>query len=334
MSYCHGRNQNGNGNGNLESLIAVAVSKEISASSTSTATSGWTWRNAKKDKKKGHHAASQSFDWELIDPRASDFEHTADRVGPLLAPQSTLHTAAQAVEKYFARAAIRDIEQWKEQQESFSGVASVAAAASHHDSNQNHNRISKKMPGRDMLRMLDKATEQLSKRVLRRQQALEESSRKVRLMEDRLVKLKQTSDRSWEAVYQAEAKVTKKVEQILKDRSREREKQRLAQLREQEKEQAQHVATGGGLGTTSEEIWDIVNSVAESMDDGSFEPMDMPSAPIKAPRDRSKEDTDNADALASVNSADKSETLPVGFKRSHRARGWLTRVEDGGHESR
>jgi hypothetical protein len=46
----------------------------------------------------------------------------------------------------------------------------------------------------------------------------------------------------------------------------------------------------GTLGTTTEEIWSIVSEVAESMEDGSFEPMDLPSAPFSMPTDKSKDE--------------------------------------------
>ena len=196
--------------------------------------------------------------WELIDPRASDFEPRTDRVGPLRAPQSTLHQAVQAMQNYQNTSAQRDLERFRDDE-------------------------------------LDTSLVQLSERVERRQQALEETSRSVRVMEEMLVQRKQTADKCWEAVYQAEAKAVRKVEQILKEKSREREKQRLADMRQQEKQ------TDTGLGTTSEEIWDIVTAVADSMDDASFEPMmDLPSGPLKAPRDKSRE----TDGVAAENGQD------------------------------
>ena len=182
--------------------------------------------------------AIRGSDWELIDPRAGEFEVGADRVGPLRAPESsTLFNAVQAFEKYQTSTAKADLDMMQK---------SV-------------------LPGQ-----LEKATQQLSKRVENRQQALAETSRRVRIMEDRLVHLKQASDKSWEAVYQAEAKVTKKVEQVMKNRRKNREKERLAQLRKQQDESASEDA---GPTRQAEEIWDMVSAV--SVEDASFEPMEL-----------------------------------------------------------
>ena len=44
-------------------------------------------------------------DWEIVDPRSSDFLMTPSRVGPLLYPGSTLCQAVMALENYYSQTA-------------------------------------------------------------------------------------------------------------------------------------------------------------------------------------------------------------------------------------
>jgi hypothetical protein len=93
--------------------------------------------------------------------------------------------------------------------------------------------------------------------------------------------------RRWDAVHNAEVTVTKLVEEKMLERSRMREQQHLGQLKKEEELRAQNSANGN-FGATSSEIWDIVSAVTASMDEGSFEPMDLPQAPLSVPRDQSR----------------------------------------------
>jgi hypothetical protein len=156
-----------------------------------------------------------------------------------------------------------------------------------------------------LLPALQQASSDLKERISKRSCALQESSRRARIMEDRLRGLKDDAIASWQAVYQAEDMVTMRVEEIMQNRSREREMRRLDQLREEEVKQQQDNANGV-LGATSEEIWDIVSSVAESMDNGSFEPLDMPQAPLSTPRDKSRDE--DSPSVSAANLTDTRDT--------------------------
>jgi hypothetical protein len=111
-------------------------------------------------------------------------------------------------------------------------------------------------------------------------------------MEDRLVKLKRQADKKWQAVYKAELKTTKKVEDLMAEKSKEKQKARLKQLQDQE-------PTDGGAPSSnlSDDVWNMVSSVAESMDNGSYEPMCIPGAEVAS--------------VVSDEASTASESLPV-----------------------
>jgi hypothetical protein len=221
-----------------------------------------------------------SNDWEIIDPKASDFEMTPHRVGPLLSGGGTLSGALLALEHYYSIMAENEADRWR----------------------------SASLQRQGLLPALQKATNELTGRISQRQQGLEESSRRARIMEDRLRGLKDDATKKWQAVYQAEDMVTMRVEEIMQQRSRERESRRLDQLREEEAKQSKDSANGV-LGATSEEIWDIVSAVAESMDNGSFEPLDMPLAPLSTPRDKSM--AESSPSISAANSTDTKDSASV-----------------------
>jgi hypothetical protein len=231
-----------------------------------------------------------SPDWEIIDPRATDFEMTSRRVGPLLANEGTLSAAMVALEHYHSVMAESDANRWR--------AASARKGG--------------------LLPALSRSAADCSVRALARQQALEESSRRARLMEDRLRELKDDALKRWEAVYQAEDMATMRVEEIMQKRSRERELRRMEHLREQEAKQNLDAANGV-LGATSEEIWDIVSSVAESMDNGSFEPLEMPQSALSGPRDQSMDE--DSPVLSAAKSTDKqdvrtAESIPLASRET------------------
>ncbi|GKZ01367.1 hypothetical protein MPSEU_001087700 [Mayamaea pseudoterrestris] len=222
-------------------------------------------------------------DWEIVDPRASDFIMTPGRVGPLLYPGSTLCQAVMALENYYSRTAEGESQRWR--------MASLQR--------------------KGFLPSIRRAYQQFVERSKKRQQALDGASQQARRMEDRLNRLKILSERSWEAVYDAEHRVSTRIEDLLTERSRAKELERMEKLKVEE-EKRQTDSKDGSLGTTTEEIWSIVSQVAESMEDGSFEPMDLPSAPFSVPTDKSKEE--NADEQ-SGNDADGTsqgmDSLPI-----------------------
>jgi hypothetical protein len=105
-------------------------------------------------------------------------------------------------------------------------------------------------------------------------------------MESHLTFCKEDAARKWDDVHAAEEKCTALVEEKMLERSRQREQQRLEQLKQDEAKRSKDAT--GNLGATQTEIWDIVSAVAASMEEGSFEPMDLPQAPLAAPRDKSR----------------------------------------------
>jgi hypothetical protein len=199
---------------------------------------------------------TSSNDWEIIDPRATDFEMTANRVGPLLRPGSKIQHALAAVEQYHASICSMDRNRW-------------------------HN---------GFLESFQDSRKHLERRVKLREGALAESSRKARQMEDQIRLLQKEAIKRWNAVYKAEDKVTKRVEQIMKQRSKEREQRRMRQLKEDEEARvSQDTAAVGGPSTVSaEEIWAVVTKVAETIDESSFEPFNFPEPPVELMREVSR----------------------------------------------
>lgn len=223
-----------------------------------------------------------SSDWELLDPRAVDFEETTDRVGPLLSPStSSLYKAIQALEQYHVSMADADLQR----------LQKASAAADHQKLRNSFSAVTQTDSSYEgFLTAYRFATDKTSQRVAGRQQALTEISKRVRIMEERVSQLKQNADRCWENVYNAELKCQKKIEQVLKQRSKDRQKLRLDKLKKQKDGQPAAV-----LGTTSEEISDIAKGVADMIEDGSFEPIDLPSAPFSLPRDQGTINGDETD---------------------------------------
>ena len=112
-------------------------------------------------------------DWEIVDPRASDFVMTPGRVGPLLYPGSTLCQAMMAVEHYYSQSAESESERWR--------MASLQR--------------------KGVLPSIRQAYQQFVERSKKRQLALDGASQQARRMEDKLNRLKALSERSWGSVY-------------------------------------------------------------------------------------------------------------------------------------
>jgi hypothetical protein len=202
------------------------------------------------------------------------------RVGPLVLETCSLRDAWQGVTSYYSMAAQQELKNWNR---ATSKVASHPSADSLEATTSGPRRgsMSRAM---GLVESLRAATASLNDRAHRRQSALEGAASRVRQMEQRLAGLKQIAAARWDAVFVAEDLVTQRVEALMQERSREREKQRMEQLRVADE------STGAGLGATSEEIWSIVSTVAENMEDGSFEPLDMPEVPLTLSRDQSTDD--------------------------------------------
>jgi len=254
-------------------------------------------------------------DWELLDvvhtpsndPGSSPTGASAtllpsspNRVGPLCMPQSTVNRATVELEKYYSNVSELESQRWR-RESSFRKGCLVA---------------------------LREASEQLADRCQRRDDAIEHTAARARRMEDELNNLRHRAEKAWDAVYNAEESVTQRIEVIMQKRSREREKLRLEQIKQQHDQAfggnatavdlgilrtvssdsagsasitsptgasntSNSTTTTPTLGATNEEIWNLVSAVAESMDGGSFEPMELPDVPLSVPKDKSMDEQDD-----------------------------------------
>lgn len=184
--------------------------------------------------------------------------------GPLLFAGGTAKEALLALEHYYSSSAEMESRLWRTLAEASGPVAK--------------------------LYQTQKLTELRAKN---REDALAIMARNVKTMEEHLLACKEDSARKWDQVHDAEERITKILEEKMTERSRIREQQRLEQLKQDEAQRAMNAAHGT-LGATSSEIWDIVSAVAASMEEGSFEPMDLPQIPLSAPRDMSQGEGPNS----------------------------------------
>ena len=209
-------------------------------------------------------------DWELVFDPKSDFVPTMRRGGPLIGtPQSSLNKALVMLEEYYSQSAEAESSTWRQ--------ATVQESA--------------------ILPQLRKAMDEFQTRMTAREQALEESSKRARLLEDRMNKLKKERDKKWDHVYKAEEKVTRRMEALWKERNRQREKARLVQLRE----------TTHARSKSNEQVWDMVASLSDNMDSTSFEPMALPD--IAATTSRSGSSDDGSSGPTALMSASSMEEL-------------------------
>ena len=241
--------------------------------------------NLRREAASRHYSLTMPSDqWEILDPKMTEFELGPQRVGPFQAEDSTLRRALHALEHYHHSTAEKESKRWR--------AASLQKMNSSNIlfSNNNKNSI-----GSGVLPAIHQATEQFRERSTRRQQALEEVSQRASVMEERLRKLKRESEKRWEAVYRGEARVTKRWEEHMAERSKERQRMRLEKLRTESQRRAAATAAAatddksamddGAVvpqhqpsNSMSEEVWNLVSSVADSMEHGSFEPMPLESS--------------------------------------------------------
>ena len=193
--------------------------------------------------------------------RESNFEITRQRVGPMSCPGGTIQETVVALENYYSTIAESDSKRWRK----------FASA-----------------PG--PLSSLRRSKQRTDQRALNRQTALQEMHRRTKAMENHLKLCKADAIRKWDNVHTAEENVTKLVEIKMMERSQLKQKQRMEKIKLDEEKRAKDAAHGN-LGATNSEIWDLVNSVAASMEEGSFEPMDLPQVSTFGPRDQSQGST-------------------------------------------
>jgi hypothetical protein len=206
----------------------------------------------------GPHRAKEYQSWVNDTFPDVQLEVLSTRVGPLSSQGGTVNATLVALENYYSTIAESDSNRWR-------------------DATQQMGLFTK----------LRSAQAQTNRRTMNRQIALQAMFKKAKAMEDHLAVCKQESVRRWDAVHNAEVTVTKLVEEKMAERSRMREQQHLGQLQKEEESRAKNSANGD-FGATSSEIWDIVSAVTASMDEGSFEPMDLPQVPLSVPRDQSQ----------------------------------------------
>lgn len=189
--------------------------------------------------------SQKTSSWEIVDPRATDFDMTPERIeGPF--GTGTLARATEAVSNYYSSVAEMEAQRWRSA--SLQGV----------------------------LPTIHGACDKFVHRSKNRHDALQESTQRARRMEEKLRKLQTVADKKWQAVYRAEDRVTKRMEDLMTERSKEKQKARLKQLHESSggtTDLSSPSSTTSNNNNLSEEVWNMVSSVAESIDNGSYEPM-------------------------------------------------------------
>ena len=163
-----------------------------------------------------------------MDPTASDYELTLRRVGPFSEQKSTLYRAMQAYISYCNNYA-----------EAEKGALDKAL-------NDYSIQVAK-----------------TSKVVRDRQEALDETVRRIRGVQDRVAQLQKAAKAKWDTVYAAEDRVSKKHGEILQKQSQRQERERLERMR----------STSSG-DKTPEDIPNVVHEVNQSLDFDDYDPMD------------------------------------------------------------
>eukprot|EP00980_Cylindrotheca_fusiformis_P017200 scaffold5296_cov215-Cylindrotheca_fusiformis.AAC.3 len=204
----------------------------------------------------------------------------SNRVGPLSFEQSSVHATLNALEHYFTHVAETETERWNS--------ASSPSGA---------------------LTMLRNGKDETLKRENKRRTALREMSKKKKSLENRLAFCKEEAARKWNDVHDTEEKVTRVLEEKIMERNRLKEEKRMKRLRQDEKKRLKDAAASGNVGTSSSEIWDMVSAVTANMEDGSFEPMDLPQMPLSSSADISRDSGDGE--MSDGTEDDLSATLPI-----------------------
>ena len=193
-------------------------------------------------------------------------EMVTDRVGPLSYRGGTIHAATVAFEQYQIMMSENDANRWR--------------TASH-----------------GSLAEIRKAADRAAERSYHREKTLKGMQCRANEMEERLLYCKEESRRRWQLVYDAEELVTKTMEGNMLERSRVRERQRIEQFRK-DQEAHENDITKAHLGATQAEVWDMIAAVTDSMEDGSFTPLDLPQAPVKGPSDQARQNSHGPAAVS------------------------------------
>ena len=178
---------------------------------------------------------------------------TADRMGPLNRPGGTIPATLVALENYYSSNAESESKLWRT-------VTQQSGA----------------------LTKLRKATKKTEERVRNRQLALQETTRRIKAMEDYLQECKEDARKKWDAIHATEVQVTRLAEERIMEKNRIQEKERIEQIKHDEVQRGKNALQGNSAATSSE-ILDIVSAATASMEEGSFEPIDLPHAPLSVP---------------------------------------------------
>lgn len=178
---------------------------------------------------------------------------TADRMGPLNRPGGTIPATLVALENYYSSNAESESKLWRT-------VTQQSGA----------------------LTKLRKATKKTEERVRNRQLALQETTRRIKAMEDYLQECKEDARKRWDAIHATEVQVTRLAEERIMEKNRIQEKERIEQIKYNEAQRGENALQGNSAATSSE-IWDIVSAATASMEEGSFEPIDLPHASLSVP---------------------------------------------------
>ena len=188
---------------------------------------------------------------------SATFDVVPGRVGPMRFQGGTLHAAHVALEDFYYKMAECESNRWR------------LASFQPQQSNSGGTNNSQGLPA------LRKAATKAEERSSNRQKTLREMYGRVKLMEDHLSACQQFANARWKDVQLAEERVTKLIEERTLERSRKREKQRLQEFHQAGVQQQQNQQQNQ-LGANKEEIWNLVSQVSESMENGSFEPINFP----------------------------------------------------------
>ena len=187
------------------------------------------------------------YDQELMLGHGGAFELNPNRVGPLRFNGGTLHAAHVAMEEYYTDIAEKENSRW---------------------------RLASLKPKQGTLPPLRRAATLAEERSSQRQKALRDMYSRVKTMEEHLAECKKEAQRRWKDVEMGEMKVHQIAQSRLVEQHRKKEKERLDIFQQAGEQQG---AVAAASNPNAAEVWNLVSQLTETMEDGGFEPMNMPS---------------------------------------------------------
>ena len=176
--------------------------------------------------------------------------HQKSAAGPLLFPGSTLCEALVAIEKYYSGIAERDSHRWRMASNINSSI--VNRTNSNGSSRNCSSDSNAYVIEGGLLPLIHKGMQNNTTRAERRERAILDSQEYIAESESNLRTKKEESKQLWSRVHNVEAEVNRKVEEKLRQRSRNRELKRR-----QEQNERQAALSDGKLNSqvTQQEIW-------------------------------------------------------------------------------